>query len=326
MSSSTRQPEEVDACDAPSVAATAASEAAPSVSPTLSTASTAAAEGHAPSNAQRGPRDVCSSCSRPASVCLCSLFPKEPLPCPCEVVLFQHPKERKQKNRSGWIAERCISRVSTAIGRRLAERDAAPAVLHRLWDEPEACAIVFPSKDSKPLEEIAKSLKLLVFLDATWRFAQEMLKSSPALANVAKVELRPPPGASPQFLVRKPVKLGSSNPTDSGKQSKGEGSSDGEHDGARTAADCPARLEDDRWGFCTAEAVALAIDAMTAAKLTEGEHTTPETIGPAWEAVGVVVQGHVESQLSRTRNVRHRPERPGYLPGLYEQCAGFDAR
>lgn len=266
---------------------------------------------------EKGPREFCSACGRPASVCLCALLPSQPVPSPCEVVLFQHPKERRQKNRSGWIAERCIARVSTVTGRRLAERDAAPAALQRLWDEPEACAVVFPSDDCKPLREVSKDVKLLLFLDATWRFAQEMLRSSPALAAIVKVELQPPQGACPQFVVRKPVKFSAPVPSDPAVISRGDGDRDGDGDGALASADCPPGAEE-KWGFCTAEAVALAVDAVNAAREGRG-HNTLEATGPAWDIVGAVVRGHVELQLSRTREVRHRPERPGYLPGLYEQ-------
>lgn len=156
-------------------------------------------------------------------------------------------------------------------------------------------------------------VKLLLFLDATWRFAQEMLKSSPALQAVRKVELRAPTGASPQFLVRKPVRLDQPAPTETADAGDASGSDD-----------CNA-LGDGRWGFCTAEAVALAVDAVNVARHDDRrtceastETKAEDCPGPAWEAVGAVVRGHVEMQLSRTRQVRHRPDRPGYVPGLYE--------
>lgn len=260
-------------------------------------------------------RTVCTGCDRPSSVCLCTLLPSAPLQCPCEVVLLQHPKERRQKNRSAWIAERCIANVRTVVGRRLTDRESAPQGTSLIWDEPERCAVVFPSPDARPLEEVAGSVELLLFLDATWQFAQEMLRASPALDNVLKVVIVPPAGATPQFLVRKPLLL-----RKSGSPLPGAGTGDGR---------CSDPPEDPcappRWGFCTAEAVALARDAVCAARASGSscssaakESGCASLPGPAWQAVGEVVRGHVAMQLARVQKVRHRPERPGYMPDLYQ--------
>mmetsp|Transcript_21419 Transcript_21419/g.47491 ORF Transcript_21419/g.47491 Transcript_21419/m.47491 type:complete len:287 (-) Transcript_21419:261-1121(-) len=232
-------------------------------------------------------RAMCRSCDRPASVCLCSCLPTEPLRCPCEVVLLQHPKERRQKNRSAWIAERCIDGLQCVVGRRLVERSAAPPSLHPLWDAPEACAVVYPCGDARPLEEIAGHVKLLLFIDATWRFAQEMLVSSPVLLPVTKVELRPMPGVKPQFLVRKPLQLSA------GQAAPGPGRSSIAAERlagkAAAAADdaprCAGGSSDEgltepcapvKWGFCTAEAVAIAVDVVCAARAQGCEQGCPQ--------------------------------------------------
>lgn len=282
-------------------------------------------DGHAGGNLSASRRAMCTSCDRPQSVCLCPLFPGEPLPNPVEVVLLQHPKERRQKNRSGWIAERCVQGVRTVVGRRLLADEAQAAVpaLRRVWERPAACAVVFPCAEAKPLSEVAPGVELLIFLDATWRFAQEMLQGSTALAKVQKVEIHPPMGATPQFLVRKPVVLPGPNKATEAPDSAG--GDDAVGDLADVEPGAPPR-----WGFCTAEAVALAVDAVAAARQTqtvaEAAADSPkgaaagvsETLpGPAWEAVGAVIRGHVEQQLSRSRAVRHRTDRPGYIPGLY---------
>eukprot|EP00927_Polykrikos_kofoidii_P037891 TRINITY_DN32099_c0_g1_i1.p1 TRINITY_DN32099_c0_g1~~TRINITY_DN32099_c0_g1_i1.p1 ORF type:complete len:340 (-),score=56.37 TRINITY_DN32099_c0_g1_i1:57-1076(-) len=298
-------------------------------------------------------RSICAGCDRPASVCLCAFLPQEQIVCPCEVVLLQHPKERKQKNRSAWIAERCITGVRTVVGRRLsADRRSAPSALARLWETPERCAVVFPGAESRPLEEVAATVQLLVFLDATWRFAQEMLRASPALKSIVKVEIQPPLGASPQFLVRKPMMLRPLMRTSRGADDDdGTSNEDGEVVKARSAVDAEGDLpeateavEDEcgaapRWGFCTAEAVALAVDSVCAARICHEEpknqrrygngqlgrectEGTKPMSGRAWGVVAAVVRGHVEMQLStmvkRDQRVKHRPERPGYVQDLYE--------
>eukprot|EP00929_Paragymnodinium_shiwhaense_P078049 TRINITY_DN40376_c0_g1_i1.p1 TRINITY_DN40376_c0_g1~~TRINITY_DN40376_c0_g1_i1.p1 ORF type:complete len:357 (+),score=64.07 TRINITY_DN40376_c0_g1_i1:36-1073(+) len=271
-------------------------------------------------------RSVCDGCSRPSTVCLCAVLPKQPLPCPCEIILLQHPKERKQKNRSAWIAERCISGVRTVVGKRLVERNLAPPQLDRLWSAPDKCAVVFPSVDAQPLEDVVGSVDVLLFLDATWKYAQEMLKSSTVLEGVRKVRLSAPEGVTPQFLVRKPLQLtGSVDAEDTAAEHCNE-------DGAAPT----------RWGFCTAEAVALAVDVVRKPKPTDdktGEETKLEDRlvceasddgEAAWRAVSAVVRGHVNCQLTtmaaQQRQVKHRPNRPGYVPDLFKklgQDAGF---
>merc|ERR1712187_634134 len=74
-------------------------------------------------------------------------------------------------------------------------------------------------------------------------------------------------------------------------------------------------------------AVALAVDTVSAARGAANEaEASPGAaefgLGPAWRAVGAVIRCHVEMQLARVRQVRHRPERPGYVQDLYKSYEG----
>ena len=46
-------------------------------------------------------RGQCNECSRPASVCLCDTFPHTPLETKGNVLILQHPFEKKRKLATG---------------------------------------------------------------------------------------------------------------------------------------------------------------------------------------------------------------------------------
>eukprot|EP00930_Biecheleria_cincta_P008072 TRINITY_DN109427_c0_g1_i1.p1 TRINITY_DN109427_c0_g1~~TRINITY_DN109427_c0_g1_i1.p1 ORF type:complete len:263 (+),score=51.91 TRINITY_DN109427_c0_g1_i1:99-791(+) len=212
---------------------------------------------------------MCAGCSRPASACICGALPHVPLALPAgleSVILLRHPKERRQKHQSAWILERCVSGVRQHVTRRLPARGSAPAGLEHLYEQPETCLLVFPGPGARPLREVLDpGVRHLVFVDATWRFAREMASASSTassskngcsegaalepLAAMRRAELTPPPGTRPVFVVRKPLLLGrDAAPADCLPADVGS---------TEEAADAAAG---DRWGFSTAEAVALALD------------------------------------------------------------------
>lgn len=206
------------------------------------------------------------------------------------VLLLKHPKERKQKHQSAWILERCLAGIQEHVTRRLSPAG-PPAGIEFLYESPQSCLLVFPGPNAQPLSEILDAdVKHLVFVDATWRFAREMVKSSEPLAALRCATLSPPPGTDPVFVVRKPLLL---EPT-------GDSQTDPEQ----------------RWGYSTAEAVALAMDEVRA--LRDPGSTESE----AWPVVGTALGAYARHQLERTAAPRVRENRPGFIPGLYDKVKG----
>jgi len=247
-------------------------------------------------------RAVCSGCGRPSSVCLCAAFPAVPLQLPSDlrsVLLLRHPKERRQKHQSAWILERCVAGIRQHLARRLSPQD-PPAGLEFIYEQPASCILVFPAQGAKPLCEVLHAgARHLIFVDATWRFAKEMVAASEPLAALRCAVLTPPPGTRPVFVVRKPLLL----PPAEGGGAEG------------TAAGGPGGAEEERWGYSTAEAVGLALDEVQRLR------SDSAPLRGYYPAVARALGAYARKQLERTTAPRARPERPGYIPRLYEESA-----
>lgn len=266
-------------------------------------------------------RPMCEGCGRPLVACLCSALPDTPLPLPAGlagVLLLRHPKERCQKHQSAWILERCLAGVKQHTTRRLppgsrAARQggpdrACPALapkpgLEGIYEDPASYLLIFPAVGAKPLSEVLNdSVRYLVFVDATWRFAREMVAASEPLSTLQCAVLTPPPGIRPVFVVRKPALLGGAS----------AGTAEADVDGSPRQQE---QHDDARWGFSTAEAVALAVDAVRTQRAGSG--SIPDA-SEAWRVVARAVGTYAQIQLSHTAAPRHCPDRPGYIPRLYE--------
>ncbi|CAJ1448430.1 unnamed protein product [Effrenium voratum] len=235
-------------------------------------------------------RAMCDGCNRPASACICASLPSAPLPLPeglDSILLLRHPKERRQKHQSAWILERCLSGVRQYACRRLPVEPVAG--LEHIWQQPASCLLVFPGPNARPLQEVLDSkVRHLIFMDATWRYAREMAASrdEDPLGAIRQVELTPPPNTRPVFVVRKPLRLAE-------------------------------EAEEERWGYSTAEAAALAVDEVSS--LRGGERK-------AWDVVATALRAYAQIQLERTVAPRMRTERPGFIPELYEAAQRSPSR
>jgi len=114
---------------------------------------------------------MCSPCDRPTSVCLCDTFPKPPVQLlRCHVLILLHPLERKRKNSTLPLIRRCLDAESldVIVGRRLLDSQSLPP----------NTILVFPGDNALSLFEVAPGSTLL-FLDATWDHAKEMVRTLP---------------------------------------------------------------------------------------------------------------------------------------------------
>ncbi|CAE8627782.1 unnamed protein product, partial [Polarella glacialis] len=301
----------------------------------------------------RSGRAMCSGCGRPANACICASLPTTPLPLPEgleSVILLRHPKERRQKHQSAWILERCVAGVRQHVTRRLPQlreeaggdssatsAQRAPQGLEQLYERPETCLLVFPGPGARPLKEVLDpGVRHLIFLDATWRYAREMAAPhagsvasgthsgccADPLAAIRRVELTPPPGTRPVFVVRKPMRLGGA--TASGEASSLPIRSGGGSEGA--FAEVPEDEDEERWGFSTGEAVALALDEIAHLRCggAVGSNAPPKpSERPAWDVVSRALGAYSRIQLEQTVAPKIRTDRPGFIPKLYEAAPVF---
>ena len=205
---------------------------------------------------------------RPSRVCLCKVLPEFPIKSHIKTFIFQHPFEKKQANRTDWVAQRVMSDVSVIVGRR------ADKVVDNDFQEAiglsNDTALLFPSPTSRALSLASSSeLKNLIVLDGTWKQVRQMLRDSPQLESLSHFYLELPPSYSGAFLIRK-----------------------------------SSESIDDFAPLCTAEAVSLAIDAITGEDIRT---TKTREILSTWS----------QQQITLTSRPVHRPDRPGYVHNLY---------
>lgn len=165
-------------------------------------------------NSKKRKRELCDKCQRWKSICICAALPSTPLLLSkSRLIVIEHPHERKRKDRSLPLIEKCFKPyhplqdesttidfgIYTYIGRRFGDQ-MHPSIYGMLNDEKEAVLFVYPSDDAIPLRvainQIDSSQKVnLIFIDATWKHAKEMqVKSSQAQSwpkHMIRVKLEP---------------------------------------------------------------------------------------------------------------------------------------
>lgn len=153
-------------------------------------------------------RDLCFRCLRAASVCTCALI--APFSPRFEVVLLQHPKERKNSIGTARMTHLCITNSRLIAG---VEFDGNREVETILDDPANAGHVLFPGPTAievdrlgeAPLASPALALdgrKLVVFvIDGTWAQAKGMLRKSARLGNLPRVSFQP--SRTSNYRVRK---------------------------------------------------------------------------------------------------------------------------
>lgn len=132
-------------------------------------------------------RQVCYSCYRPSSSCMCKYI--ESIETKTRFVILMHPKEfKKTKNGTGHFTNLSLKNCEIFVGADFSEHDAVNQIL----DDPDnACYVVYPSEQSinLNLSSISKEKKntVLFLIDATWPCSKSMLMQSPNLDALDKV-------------------------------------------------------------------------------------------------------------------------------------------
>lgn len=135
----------------------------------------------------RGERPTCYRCRRPQLVCFCADVRR--VDNRTEVLIVQHPRERRHPFGTARIAALSLSRVRLTMAARDGERWSAsdPG-----FEEP--AALLFPGTTATVLDiEAADPLRLrtLVLVDGTWPNAAKLVRDNPWLQALPRVALRP---------------------------------------------------------------------------------------------------------------------------------------
>jgi len=146
------------------------------------------------------PRNVCSRCARPPLVCVCSALPFEPLETATQVLVLQHPNERKRKTISTVpLLPLTLANVVVKVGYSFDAAALAP--LRDAEAKNRQPLLLFPGPNAVLLDSTstehqatcsqastgALSLQakdkpaLLILIDGTWSEARAMARSSPSL-------------------------------------------------------------------------------------------------------------------------------------------------
>ncbi|EDV93391.1 tRNA-uridine aminocarboxypropyltransferase 2 [Drosophila grimshawi] len=136
-------------------------------------------------------RDKCDQCKRPTVVCWCCALPQPPVAVASQIVILQHPAEEKRSLRTALMLQLGLQPGKCVVykGKRF-PNNRHSADLQRVLDSPRTL-LLYPSKDSVPLEEIDRSAGpyTLVLIDGTWPQAKAIYASSPALHRLRQVKL-----------------------------------------------------------------------------------------------------------------------------------------
>lgn len=137
-------------------------------------------------------RTACLRCQRPQATCLCALT--RPTAHRTEVLVLQHPQERRQAKNSVAMLRLSLVHCEVLVGERFAP-GALAALLHRPGRETR---LLYPDVPAAPAPAppaaatVAGAPVRLVVLDATWRKSLRMLLEHPILAALPRMALDAP--------------------------------------------------------------------------------------------------------------------------------------
>ncbi|XP_030374415.1 DTW domain-containing protein 2 [Scaptodrosophila lebanonensis] len=136
-------------------------------------------------------RDKCEQCKRPVVVCWCSELPQPPIAVSSQIVILQHPAEEKRSLRTAHMLQLGLEPGKCVVykGKRFPNTKNY-AELQTIFDSPQTL-LLYPSKDSVPLEQIERSRGpyTLLLIDGTWPQAKAIYASSPVLHRLQQVKL-----------------------------------------------------------------------------------------------------------------------------------------
>ena len=116
----------------------------------------------------------CLACRKSKKACVCAwITPFDP--CGIRTTLWVHPKELDRARSTSWLTHKVVENSNYLVE----GADPLPQ---------GSCALLFPSEDAQPWNEVP--FEHVVVVDGTWDECRAMIKRSPVLCAMPKVSLR----------------------------------------------------------------------------------------------------------------------------------------
>lgn len=128
------------------------------------------------------PRQVCSTCKRPPSVCYCSALVE--VANRIKVLIIQHPLEQKHPFNTGRMAHLCLTNCDLIVAEQLSDEQ-----LDNMLCVPTA--LLYPSLNWLPnVEQIDNEIEQLIVIDSNWSKSKKMLHINPRLQELPRLSLQ----------------------------------------------------------------------------------------------------------------------------------------
>ena len=135
------------------------------------------------------PRQVCSTCKRPPSVCYCSALVQ--VANRIKVLIIQHPLEQKHPFNTGRMAHLCLTNSNLIVAEHLSDEQ-----LDNILSV--SSALLYPSLNWLPeveqlnndVEKLDSKLEQLIVIDSNWSKSKKMLHIHPRLQALPRLSLQ----------------------------------------------------------------------------------------------------------------------------------------
>jgi len=128
-------------------------------------------------------RPSCLSCLRPTAYCVCGLV--EPFRAHCNLIVLQHPNERRKYYSTVRIVKQAITNSRVLSGVIFPDGVLAKAL------ENQRSYILFPGEDSVDCTDVVlDENSTVIVLDGTWSEAGKILRRNPILAELPRISFR----------------------------------------------------------------------------------------------------------------------------------------
>ncbi len=133
------------------------------------------------------PREVCYSCYRPVTSCMCSYI--TPIETKTRFIILMHSKEfKKTKNGTGHFTNLSLQNCEIHIGVDFSEHTAINQIIN---DPANSCYVLYPHTESINLneEKIGEKQKntVIFLIDSTWPCSRAILTASPNIDTLKKI-------------------------------------------------------------------------------------------------------------------------------------------
>ena len=145
-------------------------------------------------------REICYSCYRPKSSCICNHI-IIPIQTNTKFVILMHPKEyRKTKNGTGHMTNNSLDNCELYVGIDFTNHQRVNELLNTQEYEPY---VLYPDENSIKLntQKLTNDKKPLIFIiDSTWPCSKKILRVSKNLQNLRKISFEH--SKSSQFKIK----------------------------------------------------------------------------------------------------------------------------